>query len=47
MNGIGLMGISVIDALTVALLGRVVLMLVSLSGGFVFIFQGKLLKKIY
>ena len=47
VNGIGLIEISAIDALTVALLGRVMLMLVSLSSGFVFIFQDKLLKKIY
>lgn len=38
----GLIGISSVDALTVALLGRVLLMLVSLSGGFVFILQDKL-----
>lgn len=43
----GLIGINSVDALTVALLGRVLLMLVSLSGGFVFIFQDKLLKKTY
>jgi len=38
----GLIGISSIDALTVALLGRVLLMLVSLSGGVVFIFRDRL-----
>ena len=38
----GLIGISSIDALTVALLGRVLLMLVSLSGGGVFIFRDRL-----
>ena len=39
----GLIEISSIDALTVALLGRVLLMLVSLSGGGVFIFRDKLI----
>ena len=39
----GLIGISSVDALTVALLGRVLLMLVSLSGGIVFIFRDKLI----
>lgn len=43
----GLIGINSVDALAVALLGRVLLMLVSLSGGFVFIFHDKLLKKTY
>lgn len=40
----GLIGISSVDALTVALLGRVLLMLVSLSGGVVFIFRDTLFK---
>jgi uncharacterized protein (TIRG00374 family) len=38
----GLIGINSVDALTVALLGRVLLMLLSLSGGVAFIFQSKL-----
>jgi len=38
----GLIGISSVDALTVALLGRVLMMLVSLSGGVVFIFRDRL-----
>ena len=37
----GLIGINSVDALTVALLGRVLLMVLSLSGGVVFIFQDK------
>ncbi|WP_406657587.1 lysylphosphatidylglycerol synthase transmembrane domain-containing protein [Methanolobus sp. ZRKC2] len=36
-----MIGISSVDALTVALLGRVLLMLVSLSGGLLFIVKGK------
>lgn len=43
----GLIGISSVDALTVALLGRVLLMLVSLSGGVVFIFREKLITDIH
>lgn len=43
----GLIGISSVDALTVALLGRVLLMLVSLSGGVVFIFREKLISNLH
>ena len=39
----GLIGISSVDALTVALLGRVLFMLVSLSGGVIFIFRDRLI----
>lgn len=42
----GLIGVSSVDALTVALLGRVLLMLVSLSGGVVFIFREKLINQV-
>ncbi len=42
----GLIGVSSVDALAVALLGRVLLMLVSLSGGVVFIFREKLITQI-
>jgi len=43
VNYIGFIGISAIDSLTVALLGSVLLMLVSLSGGIIFIFRDKLI----
>jgi len=40
----GLIEINSVDALTVALLGRVLMILVSLSGGIVFIFRKELIK---
>lgn len=40
----GLIGISSVDSLTVALLGRILMMVVSLSGGVVYIFRNSLIR---
>ncbi|CAG0958061.1 hypothetical protein METP3_00653 [Methanosarcinales archaeon] len=40
----GLIGISSVDALTVALLGRILMILISLSGGIVFIFRNQFIQ---